>query len=190
MERAPTPSPELPDTITATLRMMMRGLMAALGAWDIVPALTPVLHNRISLTLLRIERMLVRFRAGTLARRAPLVGATGQTISRNPAVILPRRYGWLLRAGKHQAAYFHLQLQTVLNTPEMTELLVASPQAQRLLRPLCRALAVEMPGVAQTPRAARTPRARKPRPKPEPFRIPLPRGVLSWARREGFGKMV
>jgi len=103
------------------------------------------------------------------------------------------RFGWLVQAGKHQAAAFGLQLQTVLTTPEMSKLLAASPQARRILRPLCRALAVELPGISEPPRTradgARPKRPRKPRPKPEPFKIPLPRGVLSWARREGFGKL-
>ncbi len=32
-------------------------------------------------------------------------------------------------------------------------------------------------------------RVRKPRPPVQIGRIPLPRGVLSWARRQGFGKV-
>ena len=87
------------------------------------------------------------------------------------------------------AAGFGSQLQTLLATPEMAELLAAAPHAVRLLRPLCRALAMEIPGCPVAPRKPRTKRPRKPRPKPEPFRIPLPRGVISAARRAGFGKL-
>ena len=105
---------------------------------------------------------------------------------RGPA--LPRRFGWLVKAGGYQAVGYGLQLQNVLNTPEMVELLAASPQAQRILRPICRALAVELPWVVDQPRQIK-PHIRTPRAKPEPFRIPLPRGALSWARRQGFGKM-
>jgi hypothetical protein len=78
----------------------------------------------------------------------------------------------------------------VLQSPEMAALLAASPQAGRILRPLCRALAFELPGLPPRPKAK--PRPRRPRaarPKPEPFRIPLPRGVISAARRAGFGKV-
>ena len=57
------------------------------------------------------------------------------------------------------------------------------PQARRVLRPLCRALAVEFPWTVDQPRAERPPKPRKPRPKPEPFRIPLPRGMLARARK-------
>ena len=83
-------------------------------------------------------------------------------------------------------------MQTLLSTPEMTELLAAAPQAGRVLRPLCRALAIELPGVTGPPRKppSERPKAkRKPRPKPEPFRIPMPRGVISAARRAGFWKI-
>jgi hypothetical protein len=94
----------------------------------------------------------------------------------------------LVRAGGHDAACVGLQLQAVLAAPEMTELLAVSPQAGRILRPLCRALALELP--ATSPRACEhtRPRMRKPRVTPEPFRIPLPRSVLTAARRQGFGK--
>ena len=99
-------------------------------------------------------------------------------------MILPRRFGWLVVAGKHEAACYGSQLQTVLNEPEMVALLAASPQARRVLRPLCRALAIALPWTMTPPRTLKPRKPRKPRPQPEAFRIPLPRGVISWARRE------
>jgi len=188
-----TPTLSAPDTISANLRMILRGILAALGMWRVEPALACVLFNRISGTFGRIERILQRFRAGRLWRRTPRDVVRKPSAGRKRSIIMPRRFGWLVQAGKHQAAAFGLQLQTVLTTPEMSKLLAASPQARRILRPLCRALAVELPGISEPPRTradgARPKRPRKPRPKPEPFKIPLPRGVLSWARREGFGKI-
>ncbi len=66
--------------------------------------------------------------------------------------------------------------------PEMVAMLESYPQARRVLRPLLRALGVdELPWVPTPPRP---PKPRMPRPKPEPFKIKLPRGVISWARRE------
>jgi hypothetical protein len=103
--------------------------------------------------------------------------------------MLPRRFGWLVKAGTHEAAIVGLKMVAVLSTPEMAEMLASSEQARRVLRPLCRALAVELPWTVDKVRVEGTPRRRKPRVKPEPFRIPLPRGVLSAARRQGFGKM-
>jgi hypothetical protein len=80
----------------------------------------------------------------------------------------------------------------------MVALLVAAPQAARILRPLCRMLAVETsllrPGVdgAVVPdevvEVVRV-RVRKPRVAIDFGRIPLPRGVLAAARRQGFGKV-
>ena len=77
----------------------------------------------------------------------------------------------------------------------MVELLVAAPQAARILRPLCRMLAVEeallRPGVVVVEPVVVVvrKRVRRARIPIDWGRIPLPRGVLSWARREGFGKV-
>ena len=182
MELSPTQS--APD-ITASLRLILRGLLASLGMWRLEPARASVAYNRISATFRRIERMLLRFRAGRIWRvtqRAVTGRRGGATAGRGPA--LPRRFGWLVIAGKHEAACYGSQLQTVLNTPEMSALLEASPQARRVLRPLCRALAVELPWTVTPPRPPRPRKPRAARPKPEPFKIPLPRGVITWARRE------
>lgn len=181
-----------PDAITANLRTIWRGLLAAMGSWGLEPVLAFLLYRRIGDIGGRIERMLVRFRAGRLWRvmhRARRVGAfaCGERT-------LPCRFGWLVRAGGHRAAGFGAQLQAVMSAPEMVELLAASAQARRILRPLCRALALELPGISATPRRAAgerdltLPRRKRPRPEPEEWRIPLPRGVLSAARRAGFGK--
>jgi hypothetical protein len=99
-----------------------------------------------------------------------------------------------VKAASWQAAGFGLQVRAVLEQPEMVALLTASPQAARILRPLCRALAIETsllrPGVAVVveEKPARVKRVRKPRPAVDMGRVPLPRGVISWARRERFAK--
>ena len=188
------PSIAAPETVSANLRMLLRGLLAALGAWAIEPMMAVVLYRRISRTLNRIERMVVRFRAGTLWRVTHRDGAPGRRAAGMRATRLPRRFGWLVQTGGHQAAGFGAQLLAVLNTPEMAELLAASAQAGRILRPLCRALAVELPGIGGTSRKVATQssttarRKCRPRTALEPFHIPLPRGVIGAARREGFGK--
>jgi hypothetical protein len=176
------------DPLSAALRTILRGVMAALGAWGLEAEIAVLLHRRIAHAAARIERMLARFRAGRLRRIADRKARNG-AIRRGRVDTLPKRFGWLVIAGGHRAAGFGSQLRAVLAEPEMTALLAASPEAVRILRPLCRALAVELPCFADTPRAPRPTRPRKPRPRPEPFRIPLPRGVLSAARRAGFGKL-
>jgi hypothetical protein len=170
------------------LRGILRGLLMALAAWRLEPpALGCVMYGRIGRTFARIEQLFVRFRAGRLWRRVVKPRARNarrdvDSAGRGPA--LPRKFGWLVMLGGSEAACYGSQLQHVLSTPEMAELLAASPQAQRILRPLCRALAISLPGTDDKPCADRPCKLRKPRPKPEPFKIPLPRGVLTWARRE------
>jgi hypothetical protein len=188
------PSPTAPESAAAILRVVLFGLRAALGLFGLEAARAVALHRRIGQVAGRIERLLMRFRAGKLWR------VTGRTSARSGAIrgrancTLPRRFGWLVISGGHRAAGFGSQLQTVLAAPEMAELLAASPQAARILRPICRALAVELPLAVASPgpvaeRTPKPPRRRKSKPKPEPFRIPLPRGVLSAARRQGYGKL-
>ena len=188
------PAAVAPETVSAHLRTILRGLLAALGAWGLEPVLALLLYRRIAGIAGRIERMLTRFRAGRLWRVMHRAAALRRSAPRKPAVALPRRFGWLAQAGLHQAAAFGAQLQELLNAPEMAGLLAASPEAGRILRPLCRALAVDLPGTVAEPRKAATERdgqalrRRRPRAAPAAFRIPLPRGVLAAARRDGFGK--
>ena len=102
----------------------------------------------------------------------------------------------MLRLGGWKAAGYGSQLRAALETPEMVALLTASPEAGRVLRPICRMLGIEVtvlrPGVVVVVREKIAQEwVRKPRMKvkPEPFRIPLPRGVLAAARRQGYGKI-
>ena len=184
MDFATAPS----DPICAALRLILHGLRAALGGWGLEAQLGILIYRRVGEAAGRIERLLIRFRAGRLWRRKQRTAVQRPSAQRRvraePA--LPRRFGWLVRACGYRAAGFGSQLQTVLQSPDMAELLAAAPQAGRILRPLCRALAFEWPTPEPKPEKVKTPRVRKPRPKPEPYKIPLPRGVISWARREGY----
>jgi hypothetical protein len=153
--------------------------------------------------LRRIERqikgLLERFQAGRLpgARAAREGGGTARTVPVAAAVRLPRGFGWLLAMVPHQAACFAGHLGSVLAEAEMVALLEAAPQARRILAPLCRMLGMERPGPRPGPRgeaegagaATRSVvRVRAARAPVEPERIPLPRGVLAAARRQGYGK--
>ncbi len=178
-------SQSAPDAITASLRWILRGLLAGLGMWRLEAKQACVMYGRIGRIFRRIERMLVRFRAGKLRQATPREAAQHRHRTRQkPAIVLPRRFGWLVVAGKHEAVCFGGQLKHLLNEPEMAALVEASPQARIVLRPLLRALAVELPWTVTQPRPSRPRKPRKPRPKPEPFNIKLPRGVITWAKRE------
>ncbi len=79
---------------------------------------------------------------------------------------LPHKFAWLVRLVPEAASYGS-QLRHLLTEPEMAALLAASPQARRLLRPLCRMLAVAPPQAV--------PRAKLPLPdRPDPSDPPDP----------------
>ena len=174
------PSPTTTDTIAAKLRMILFGLRAVLGLWQLDAALVVRVSAQAGRAFGRIERMLARFRAGKLRTGATFPNRKAPEATNPRASALPRKFGWLVIAGKHQAAGYASQLQHLMAEPEMAELLEASPQARRVLRPLCRALAIELTWTVTPPRPRKP---RKPRPKPAPYRWPYPRGAVSAARR-------
>ena len=184
---------------------MLRALRGEVGGWTVRGMVSQVLalllFRRLGEIAAKIDRLTVRFQAGRLWRHAPRVtieaGEVAETARRHPRGrrLWPGRFAWLVRAAGYQAAGYGCQLRHILEQPEMVALLQASPQAARILRPVCRMLAIETallrPGVAvpePLPRV-RKPRLRKPRVPIDWGRIPLPRGVLSAARRAGFGKL-
>ena len=190
------------------LSVVIRAMRGAVGGWGgrgfLSGVLALLLFRRLGEICGQIERLAARFQAGRLWCRVPgrvvaqRCGSGGGSRA-GLARIWPARFGWLLRAAAHHAAVYHGQLRVILERPEMVELLVAAPQAARILRPVCRMLAVETsllrPGVAAREvvavevRPMVKVRVRRPRVVVDWGRIPLPRGVLAAARRQGFGKV-
>ena len=98
---------------------------------------------------------------------------------------LPVGFAWLVKLAKWEAAGLGGQLQHVLEQPEMVALLLACPQARRVMAPICRMLAI--PACVVRALAEVAPKVERPRASRPPIdwgRIPLPRGVLAWALRE------
>ncbi|MDR3523236.1 MAG: hypothetical protein P4L66_03935 [Acetobacteraceae bacterium] len=192
MESSAAPSPYL------SLPAVLRALRAELGAWHLRGMLSHLvmmlLYRRLGQITTKIERLVARFQAGRLLVRASGVRAGDRAAAKTGARMWPGRFGWLMRAAGYQAAGYGCQLRVILEQPDMVELLKASPQAARILRPVCRMLAIETsmlrPGVVVPEPVVRPrkPRVRKPRIPIDFGRIPLPRGVLSAARRQGFGR--
>ena len=187
---------------------MIRALRGAVGGWGLRGLLSQVLvlllYRRLGRICGQMERLSQRFQAGRLWRRAAQAVAVERCVADRrgrvvASVRLPGRFGWLVRAAAWQAAGYGSQLRHILGQPEMVALLLAAPQAARILQPVCRMLAVETsllrPGVvaAEAVALAVVPlvkkRVRKPRVPVDWGRIPLPRGVLAAARRQGFGKV-
>jgi hypothetical protein len=196
----------------SNLSVVILALRKEVGGWGLrgllSAALVLLLYRRLGGICRDMERLAVRFQAGRLWRvRARAVagervvveaGGLGRAV---PGLIWPGRFGWLVRAASYHAAGFGSQLRTILVQPEIVELLVAAPQAVRILRPLCRMLAVETALLRPRPAAEAVEvvacvvvpvlkvRVRKARAPVDWGRIPLPRGVLAAARRRGFGKV-
>ncbi len=189
------------------LSAVILGLRVAVAAWGgrrlLDEALVHLVHRRLGELIRRIEAMVSRFQVGRL-RQAGVRGAGEPGLKAAPRPrgeagvrLWPCRFAWLVREVGWEAAGFGCQLRAVLERPEMVAFLAACPQAIRVLQPVCRALAIETqvlrPGVEPNPdapvRAAQA-RARKhvPLVKPDLGRVPIPRGVMAWVRRDGSAK--
>jgi len=192
-----------------SLLAVLRAMRGSVGGWGgrgfLAPVLTLLLYRRLGQICWKMERLAARFEAGRLWRRVPRavdagrVPAAGDDGGRaREARVWPCRFGWLVRAAVHHAAVYGCQLRVILAEPEMVALLRESPQAVRLLRPVCRMLAIEASLLRPLAEGEIAPvavarevkvRVRRPRPTIDWGRIPLPRGVLAAARRQGFGKI-
>ena len=121
----------------------LRGVVAAHMAKD--RSAVPVLFlawTRLGRLVSRFEALVAAFRAGRLLSvRAPRVSDGLDRAGLPPACRAPRDFGWLVRLVPGAAVYGS-QLQYLLADPEMSALLAATPQAGRILRPLCQMLAI------------------------------------------------
>ena len=108
---------------------------------------------------------------------------------------LPRGHGWVVRRIP-EACPSAGRLFDLLRQAQTREFVQAVPQAARLLRPLCRMLAVDLPEwlkLPPRPRPPRRPRAPRPRPdRPLPLTHPdlklsanIIRAVRYWRKKYG-----
>jgi hypothetical protein len=140
--------------------------------------------DRIGRLSTRFETLFTRWRENRLpARRAPRPHRS--RVPAKPLPRLPRAHGWVLRRVRESGSPAG-QLADMLADPETRAFVAAAPQAGRLLRPLCRALAIPQPDWLRLPRRPRPPRPpRAPRPRPPALTDPtlhLPRNVIAAAR--------
>ena len=170
------------------------GIIAPVAARE--RARTPLLVAaicRLQRMLGRLERLVIRWRAGTL--RKPRLSRAGKPRPLPPEkpscvkppherVTVPSGDRWLIHIVQ-QTVQMREHLQIMLTDPELIAMLKDVPQAGRILRPLCRGLGlVPLPEPlrppAPPPRAARParlrPAAQPPKPRPPKLRLwPGPR---------------
>jgi len=154
--------------LAATARLRARrtaGEASAAPSRSLSGTLLILLWSRLHDVSWRLAALAARAAAGRALTRRPrsLHVAPLTPAHRAPPAPFPRlpyKFAWLVRLVPEAACYGG-QLRHLLSEPEMAALLAASPQARRLLRPLCRMLAVDPPHAA--------PQAKPPPPdRPDP----------------------
>ena len=108
--------------------------------------------GRIGRMRVRLERLVARWRAGTLPTPRKSRAGEVRTSVQVPSGI-PRTPAWLLAAVR-EAGAVRGQLEHLLSEAECAAFIAAVPQAGRILRPLCRMLGigVKPPAPGRTPR--------------------------------------
>ena len=97
-----------------------------------------------------LSRTVQRF-GRAVTRKMVVRGARArcETAPQVRGVRLPSRRGWLARTLGWEVAVWSSALETLLAEPDMQELMASRPEIGRLLRPLCRMLGVDGPGLAK-----------------------------------------
>ena len=168
----PANIPQFPEcTPEAVVRFarVIGGLLEAIArAFSIhprPPVPEPVIILYIQRTRRRFERLMARLRAGIphCPRKPREKSHRPESARKTPRLRLPTRKGWLRHEIGEFGRQYAIGLAYTLNQPETAALIAGSPQAQRLLRPLCRMLALDIPAITPLPRRPRKPRPTKPK---------------------------
>ena len=185
--------PYPPEPALATDRFTM--IVSALVGYIRTKAKPGTLWSQVYLAAARVtrlqrrfERLVVRYRAGTLLpprpraprpetevpeKAVPETEAQAETEAKpekqvRPASLLPRHHGWLCAMVPLWAAGYGGKILYLLDHPEMRELIAAAPQAGRLLRPLLWMTGRYTPAFLALPKRVRAPRKKDPSRPPDP----------------------
>ncbi len=194
---SPSPSERFALSCSALCRAVAASIALGVAAAMIVLVWTRVRRAEVAFLALLARVQAGTYRGGWVRVRSVEVADADRV--RVVRVVsdrgrLPLRFGWLMGVMPSDAAGFAEQLRTVFAEPEMAAVLADVPQARRILGPVCRMLGVAIPGVrdpavdAGEVRVVRV-RVARVRRVVEPWRIPLLRGVLVAARRQGYGRV-
>jgi hypothetical protein len=167
--------------LTLIVAGLQKAAAARAGRDHAVAPLVTLLWTRLARLTARFDALVARLAAGHPAAPARQRARSASVVParKAPAAILrlPRGQAWLIRLLPGEAASYGCQLQALLADPQMAALLAAAPEAGRILRPLCRLLAIAPEGLLVLPSAAG-----KPAPKPRPAKpAPASAIALTWA---------
>ena len=196
--------PYPPEPALATDRFTM--IVSALVGYIRTKAKPGTLWSQVYLAAARVtrlqrrfERLVVRYRAGTLLpprpraprpeKEVPEPDGQAETEAQpakqeRPASLLPRHHGWLCAMVPLWAAGYGGKILYLLDHPEMRDLIAAAPQAGRLLRPLLWMTGRYIPVFLALPKRVRASRKKDPAAKDEPAPAP---GRRSATRAAGAG---
>lgn len=176
-----TPTPTSPGLLLPRFETIIEALCAHIAAAGLKHGVAgPV----IILIWQRLRRLAVRFaRLAATPARPRKTARSGCAGPRSP---LPRRFAWLTRLIPGTASVA-APFRAMLETPELAALVAETPQAGRILRPLCHTLGIRPPTWLRRPRAK--PRAPKPpAPQAKPPEPPAPMHPAPnplWSRAPG-----
>ena len=147
---APPATPSPAERFALILDGLCSAVAARGGGRDrLAGPLVILIWSRLRRIAAQVAALAARIAAGR-QRRYPARRPPRATPRRAPHRTLPHGPAWLL-ALVPQASGYGSQLQHLLAEPEFAALVDAAPQMRRLLRPLCRMLAVRPPAVLALP---------------------------------------
>ena len=174
---APLTGPEIAREVGHVLTGLCAVIAAAFDRHPIFVYILNDLWTRLNRAKQRFTRVMDNLHAGRKPRPSRPGTAAG-AVGGMPPAKLPNGYGWLIRAIPYKAAAYLCLLEHIFARPGVEDLIKSSPEAQRILRPICHMLGMKPAFLARprTPRAKKpeapapiTPqKPRKPRPPPDP----------------------
>ncbi len=150
-------SPGLPADLAAAVLWFMAKLLRLMG-WRLTghkhQRFAVEMHHYLNRATQRFLRVLARAAAGEVFRvRASRAGEVRKA-RLAPRLRLPMEFGWVARLGE-DVRMAAAMIGHHLNRTEVSAIIAACPQAQRVLRPMCHLLAIDAPCVGRVVRKRR-----------------------------------
>ena len=168
--------PGLPAELAAAVLWFMAKIVRLVG-WRLLGQPREAMGMEVQRYLNGCTRRFVRVLERLAAGEAFVVRASRAGQARKvPAaarVRLPGQYGWVARLGEDVRMTVAI-IGHHLNRTEVSAMIAACPQAQRVLRPMCHVLGVDAPCVGRRVRATRVRASARPSPLPWSASQPMP----------------
>ena len=145
------PAPDLARTFSLIMDGLCRTTAARISLDRFAGPMLLLIFARLRRLAARFASLAAQIQAGPLPPPRPSRPAGGICRGTQRKARLPQSFAWLIRLVPGTAAYAG-QVQTLLADPQTAALLEAAPRAGRILRPVCRMLAIPFPDHLRLPR--------------------------------------